>query len=141
MARLFVDTWGWLALRDRGDRRHDEAVTFFKEELAKRVSMVTTDYVLDETFTLLFRRLALPKARESLESLMAVIQDGSVSLESIHPARFGEAVSLRLKYKDKPEISFTDFTSMVVMRERAVQRVLTEDRHFAQVGLGFERVP
>ena len=141
MASLFVDTWGWLALRDRGDSGHGEAAAVFKEALARRVSMITTDYVLDETFTLLFRRLPLAKARESLEALTAVIDDGSVSLEPIHPARFREAVSLRLKYKDKPEISFTDFTSMVVMRELAVKRVLTEDRHFAQVGLGFELAP
>ena len=36
--------------------------------------------MLDETFTLLFRRLAFAKARESLESLTAVIEDGSVSV-------------------------------------------------------------
>jgi predicted nucleic acid-binding protein len=64
-----------------------------------------------------------------------------VRLEPIHPARFREAVRLRAKYRDKPGISFTDFTSMAVMRELEVTRILTEDRHFAQVGMGFELVP
>lgn len=32
-------------------------------------------------------------------------------------------------------------TSMVVMLELGLRRVLTEDRHFSQVGMGFERVP
>ena len=140
MAGLFVDTWGWLALRDKGDRRHNEAVAAFDDALATGV-LVTTDYVLDETFTLLFRRLVFHKAKESLEFLMAATQEGAISLAPIHTARFREAVKLRVKYKDKPEISFTDFTSMVVMLELEVKRVLTEDRHFAQVGLGFELVP
>ncbi len=56
MVGLFIDTWGWLALRDKGERRHNETVAAFDKALASG-SMVTTDYVLDETFTLLFRRL------------------------------------------------------------------------------------
>ena len=96
---------------------------------------------MDETFTLLFRRLAVHKAKESMDFLARAVEDGSVVLAPINTARFREAVKLRLKYKDKPEISFTDFTSMVVMQELELKRILTEDRHFAQVGLGFELVP
>ena len=33
MAGLFVDTWGWLALRDKAERRHDEAAMAFKERI------------------------------------------------------------------------------------------------------------
>ena len=140
MPALLVDTWGWLALRDKGNARHREAVSAFEEELgAGRV--VTTDFILDETFTLFFRRLPAQKACESVQFLMEAAEAGSVVLAPISASRFREAVKLRLKFTDKPGISFTDFTSMVVMRELQVKRILTEDRHFAQVGLGFERVP
>jgi predicted nucleic acid-binding protein len=30
---------------------------------------------------------------------------------------------------------------MVVMRELRLKEILTEDQHFTQVGLGFDRVP
>lgn len=141
MVGLFVDTWGWLALRDKGDRQHKRAVAAFDLALAGEGHMLTTDYVLDETFTLLFRRLAVHKAKESMDFLMAAIEDGSLLLAPVTEARFREAVKLRTRYKDKPEISFTDFTSMVAMQELGVRRILTEDRHFTQVGLGFELVP
>jgi len=140
MAGLFVDTWGWLALRDKGDARHQGAAAAFHAAL-KADRVVTTDFVLDETFTLLFRRLSAQRATESVEFLMAAVETGSVVLAAVSPFRFAEAVKLRLKYRDKPEISFTDFSSMVVMRELRVKEILTEDRHFAQVGLGFARVP
>jgi predicted nucleic acid-binding protein len=48
---------------------------------------------------------------------------------------------LRRKYSDKPRISFTDFTSMVVMSELGITDVMTEDDHFLQVGMGFNKVP
>ena len=140
MARLFVDTWGWLSLRDKGDSGHNEAVRVFSDDL-ERGSIVTTDYVLDETITLLFRRLIVPKAKESLEFLMAALSDGAITLAPIHTARFRETVKLRVKFKDKPEISLTDFTSMVVMQELGLERILTQDRHFMHVGLGFVLVP
>ena len=140
MAGLFVDTWGWLALRDKGDRRHNEAVSAFDEAL-EAGAIVTTDCVLDETFTLLFRRLAVHKAKESVEALMLAAENGTFEMATIIPGRFHEAVRLRLRYKDKPEILFTDFTSIVVMQESGVKRILTEDRHFAQVGLGLELAP
>ena len=53
---------------------------------------------------------------------------------------FRQTVKLRVKYKDKPEISFTDLTSMVVMQELELKRILTEDRHFEHIGLSFELV-
>lgn len=140
MAGLFVDTWGWLTLRDKGERRHNEAVTAFDKALASG-SIVTTDYVLDEAFTLLFRRLSAHKARESLEFMIAATDEGVVVLANIDTARFREAARLRLKFRDKPGISFTDFTSMAVMQELGLKRILTEDRHFTQVGMGFELVP
>jgi predicted nucleic acid-binding protein len=93
---------------------------------------------LDETFTLLFRRLAVHKAKASLDFLVTAVEDGSVALATVNAGRFREAVRVRLKYKDRPEISFT---SMVVMQELELKRILTEDRHFAQVGLGFELLP
>jgi len=48
---------------------------------------------------------------------------------------------LRKKYQDKPDISFTDFTSFVIMQELAINRVFTGDAHFEKVNLGFEILP
>jgi predicted nucleic acid-binding protein len=46
-----------------------------------------------------------------------------------------------IKYADKPLISFTDLSSMVVMKELGISLVLTRDDHFNQVGMGFIKVP
>ena len=53
--KLFIDTWGWLTLRDRRESRHQEAVTYYRDFRLQHGIAYTSDYVLDETITLLFR--------------------------------------------------------------------------------------
>jgi predicted nucleic acid-binding protein len=58
-----------------------------------------------------------------------------------HTGRPQPRVRLRLRYDDKPRISFTGLASFVVTSELGIHRVLTGDAHFEQVGLGFIRLP
>jgi len=56
-------------------------------------------------------------------------------------ARFRQAFALRQRFADKPKISFTDLTTMVIMTELKVTKILTADSHFSQVALGFQILP
>jgi predicted nucleic acid-binding protein len=64
-----------------------------------------------------------------------------VRVEPVTPERFARAYRMRLRYRDKPRISFTDLTSFVVMSELGIRDVLTADAHFAAVQLGFRTTP
>ncbi len=138
---IVVDTWGWLALADDREPKHtavrDLLVGFWKT----RGVTVTTDYILDETFTLVFRRLAFVKARRFVSVIDESEREGSLRIERIGAERFARAKTLRLRYRDKPLISFTDLTTMVVMQDTRIIQIVTDDAHFAHVGLGFERLP
>lgn len=136
-----VDTWGWLALADDREPRH-AAVRSLLADLWKRGGAgVTTDYVLDETYTLVFRRLPFAKAKRFLTTIDRGEQDGSLQIELVVPERFARAKALRIRLRDRPAISFTDLTTMVVMQELRLTRVVTADAHFRHVGMGFDTVP
>ncbi len=102
--RLFVDTWGWLTLHDKGEQKHQEAVDFYQSFRSNKGLIYTTDYVLDETFTLLFKRLNAYQAKRSLEILVEAAQLNKINLIFINQTRFTQTQALRLKYIDKPYI-------------------------------------
>jgi predicted nucleic acid-binding protein len=139
--KLFLDTWRLLTLHDKRESRHQEVTVFYKSFCSQQGTIYTTDYVLDETFTLFFKRLSASQAQHSMQTLMKAFSEQNFNLIWLTPDRFNQTQALRLKFLDKPQISFTDLTSMVVMNELGIDRVLTEDAHFIQVGMGFQRVP
>lgn len=102
---------------------------------------VTTDYVLDETITRLFATTHFAAARRFVEGIFEASRRGLLNIEHITRERFTRAFALRLRYRDKPRISFTDWTSFVVMRELEITHALTGHAHFEQVGLAFICVP
>jgi len=138
---IFVDAWAWLALSNRKDMHHEITKKGYGEMKTDGYRMVTSDYVLDEVITALFKNVVFSNAMEFIESLFAAIKDNQIKLERINETRFKTAWSLRIKYQDKPDISFTDLTSFVLMQELAINSVFTGDAHFKQVNLGFEILP
>lgn len=138
---IFVDTWGWMALGHRRDPRHREVRHIYQELRRQRLPICTSDYVLDEVITLLFRREVFGEAVRFVEGLFAAAALGHLRVERVTADRFSAAWELRKRFQDKPLISFTDLLSMALMQERDIQRVLTEDEHFIQVGMGFSKLP
>lgn len=139
--RLFVDTWGWLTLYDKSERYHQQATQTYQQAIAQSGQIYTTDYVLDETYTFFFRRLSAPRAEQSMKKLIAAFSTSNFHLVRINEERFSQTEKLRSRFLDKPLISFTDLTLMVVMRELDITTILTEDAHFTHVGMGFQLVP
>ncbi|HEX3720661.1 MAG TPA: PIN domain-containing protein [Verrucomicrobiae bacterium] len=136
-----MDTWGWLAYGHRRDSHHPEIKALFEALLENRTPIHTTDYILDELITLLFRRESYSEATQFLDGLMSDSARGRVQIQKVNAERFQAALDLRKRYQDKPNISFTDLTTMAIMRELGIASIITEDDHFLQVGLGFRRIP
>jgi hypothetical protein len=132
---LFVDTSGWMAMADAADPAHAASQAARDDWLRAGGTLLSTDYVIDETLTLIRLRLGLDAASQWWEQV-----EGSprVRWEWIDPTRAERARSWFFRWRDK-DFSFTDCTSFVVMKELHQRRALATDRHFRQAG--FEVVP
>ena len=128
--RAFVDSSGWYALIDRRDAVHTRARSLLQQLLGDGGRVLTTDYVLDESFTLARSRAGALAARRLLD---LVDQTAALDTEWVGPGRFATARAIFRKHLDQG-YSFTDCVSFVVMEELRVARALTTDEHFRQRG-------
>ena len=126
---IFIDTGGFIARYIQQDPYHDQAVSFWDKLCKGREACFTSNFVLDETFTLLGRRAGYDFAAQRALSIYA-----SEILTILRPTPKDEirAIELFRKYADQ-RVSFTDCTSFVLMRRNKIKRVFSFDRHFEQV--------
>ncbi|MGH7812439.1 MAG: type II toxin-antitoxin system VapC family toxin [Candidatus Binataceae bacterium] len=127
---MFVDTAGWMALADGADPAHARARSFRDGWLRQGGLFVSTDFVADETLTLIRMRLGLDAAERWW---MQVEPSRRIIWERIDEERMEKARHWFFRWRDK-DFSFTDCTSFVVMKERRIVSALTTDRHFTQAG-------
>lgn len=112
------------SLRNTAPRR-------LQEELArKRRRFVPSEYVVDETITLLLIRHSHAAAADFLDT---VERSEALRLEWIGPERFCAGAALFRRHTDK-EWSFTDCVSFALMRELRIREAFTTARHFRQAG-------
>jgi predicted nucleic acid-binding protein len=52
--KIFVDTWGWLAIGHRRDSFHGAVKEHYQKLRKENCEFFTSEYVIDETITLIF---------------------------------------------------------------------------------------
>jgi predicted nucleic acid-binding protein len=129
-ADVFMDSGGFLALWDSSDEHHKAAVQLQNELARKRRGFVTSEYIVDETVTLLSRRHSHAAAVDFLDTIE---RSDAVRLEWVGPERFWAATRFFGRHEDK-EWSFTDCVSFTMMRELRIREAFTTDHHFRQAG-------
>lgn len=135
--KLFVDTWGWVAIADRRDAGHKAASGLFRQARHSG-GAITSNFILDETFTLLFKRRPF---EDAWHFTTTVVDSPFIEIQEVTEPRFLRTIELRKQFSDKPRISFTDLSSMAIMVELGITDILTADRHFTHVGFGFRSLP
>ncbi len=132
MDKVFVDSSAWIALFIPNDTHHKHAVNIYNRLAHTQSLLFTSDYVFDETITTLLKRVGPTKSRFVGESLL-----NSRLLRMVHMDSndFQAAWILYKKYADK-NFSFTDITSLVLMKRMNIGHILSFDAEYQKVGVG-----
>lgn len=128
--RVFGDTSFFFALVAKRDPAHRPAVVVYEKLLKAGASVITTDYVVDETLTLTKARI---DARTSLSLLERMERSEAINVEMLTSEKFLAAKQYFRKHSDHG-YSFTDCTSFVIMDDLEIGSALTTDRHFREAG-------
>jgi len=127
---LFVDTGGWLALYDKGDRNYRIAKSTFEKIKKDHFLLFTSDYVFDESVTLIRYRVSHATAKHFGTNLL---ESRIVRLIDVTKEDRLKAWDMFVKYRDA-SFSFTDCTSFVIMKRLKLESVLGFDSHFKIMG-------
>ncbi len=138
---IFVDTWAWLALAYAKDPYHARAVDQHRRFQLEGRRYLTTDFIVNELISSLFSVSPFDEARRFVDGLFRSLSSGRHELAFVTPEQFQAAYALRLKFRDKPDISFVDLTSFAVMQDRKIAGAFTGDSHYLKVGMGFRLYP
>ncbi len=133
---IFVDSSAWFAIEAEDEINHQSAQKFLVEIASgKHGILITTDYVLDETLTLLQSKKGLPVALTFIEKIR---KSKSIRVFWVSESIFEKALDIFKKTSDS-QWSFTDCTSFALMKDLSITEAFTFDNHFKQVG--FQKLP
>ena len=127
--KSFIDTGDFLAIADKSDTFHELSVAAYQKLVEQKAILYTSNYIIDETITLI-------RARVNHDAAVAFIKGLDASnIRILHVTEKDEhsAKEIFIKYKDK-DFSYTDCTSFAIIDKYSIDAALSLDEHFSQYG-------
>jgi uncharacterized protein len=126
--KVFVDTSGIFATLVESDSAHHSAKIALEKLARTRTTLVTSSYVLIETYALLQARVGLDAVRtfhDSWVQEMDIVWVGS----DLHAKG-----ALRLLRADRRKLSLVDCVSFECMEQQSIEAAFAIDAHFREAG-------
>jgi len=124
----FVDTSAMYAVLDASDGSHLPARTVWEALLIDDETLLTSNYVIGESFALVQHHLGLEAVRAFQDRVLPVLE-----VQWVDEADHAAAVQAVLA-ADRPQLSLVDCVSFQVMRRLGLRTVFAFDEHFQEQG-------
>lgn len=127
--KVFIDTSAIFSLVNKKEEHHSKAEKFYNTLKSDKSLVFTTNYIINETYTLLSGRINKSTALEFIEAM-------SNTFIIIYISREDDlgAIEILKKFEDKG-FSFTDAVSFYIMKKEKIKIAFAFDKHFIQAGL------
>ena len=125
--KVFLDTGAFLALADEDDKYHSAATPAYTELLQGKAQLLTSNFVLCETYTLIRFKVG---HRAAVEFMKSFGQTG-IKILRVSEAIEQTAKMIFMRYDDK-DFSFVDCISFALIDHYRLDHALAFDSHFRQ---------
>ena len=126
--KIFMDTAGFLAVLNQSDRFHPPAKQAWEAILSDDTMIVTSNYVLLETTTLLQHQFGVDALRLFHSEIHPILEIIWID-QHLHDLALGILLSI-----NRRQPSLVDCTSFQVMRAASIEQAFTTDIHFSEQG-------
>ena len=130
---IYVDTSAFYALLDRADKYHEPARAVWPALLKEDIALLTTNYVVAETVTVLQYRIGFNAANLWYRDVLGVIDVYWVD-EAVHRQAYELWMNL-----GRRRFSLVDCVSYVTMHQKRIEKVFGFKTNFVEQG--FELLP
>lgn len=130
MNHVFLDSSYLKALIDDADDFHKEGIQVFMLLNEQKTQLITTNYIIDETLTL----LRVKKNLQAAIKLRDMISAGNPTITIYRVISEDDANAWHWFVNDWSRLSFTDCVSFAVLKRLEITKVATFDHHFTQAG-------
>lgn len=130
MNQVFVDSSFLFAYFVESDTFHTESQNIFQAMAKQQLELVVSNFILDETYTLLRIKSNLPTAL----ALRQALENSKILLTIIRVTVDDEADAWEWFTKPWSKLSYTDCVSFALMKRLGLTQVATFDVHFAKAG-------
>ena len=127
---VFVDTSFFKGLLDASDSFHQKAKKAWQKLKEENTAIITSNYVLDESFTLIRLRCGIKIVHQFRDDIIK----SSHVMKIMRVTVTDEAQAWKWFLKDWSKLSFTDCVSFALMKRLDIQRAATFDEHFKRAG-------
>lgn len=131
----FLDTSFFKAAIDPKDDFYTEAKGILNKLQKERVNLVTSNYILDESFTLIRKRCG----KKMVDQFRKDLSKSALAATIIRVTVADEAGAWEWFLKDWSDLSFTDCVSFTMMKRLKISRVATFDQDFKRAGFEIEK--
>ncbi len=126
MRSVFVDTSGFYAVLDADDPFHAAARTSFESAERERWLLVTTNYVVHETWALVQHRLGWTAVEDFLDVMLPMCR-----VEFVDEALYLQTAQ-RCRQSRRRKLNLTDCVSFEMMRRPQLTEAIAKDEHFSE---------
>lgn len=131
---VFLDTSFLKALIDPKDDFHKDALPINSKLVHENLTLITSNYIVDESFTLVRVKCGLTKAIELKERLSR-----GMKLKITRVIAQDDRSAWNWFINEWKGLSFTDCASFALMKRLGLTRVATFDSHFTKAGFSTVR--
>lgn len=137
---LFLDTTVLVGAADRRDQLHDASRRILQAVATGRLgTALVSDFILDETVTILGRRRGVG-AKRAVQVALGVLDSGRVRCAFIDATTFRDALQVFAKFE--ATLSLTDASTVAVMRSAGCSVLFSHDADFDRVpGISRQTAP
>jgi predicted nucleic acid-binding protein len=125
---VFVDASAWVAITNRKDRFHEEALRVYQRLLRSQIPLITSTWTAYEALTIVKTKLGYSQAERLWQRML---RPAVVTLIKVDDGIEAGALELFWIYRDK-DWGVVDCASLRIMEEAGCQQAFAFDRHFTE---------